>query len=168
MHTYTCIHTFTHTHTHTHTTLVLEQIVCPILTILNGVVDTSLPGQVFNSRTIYTCDTDSISRSNLSYPAFSIPQYIPKASPGHHTFIVHMHTYTCIHTFTHIHYFVVEQIVCPVLTISNGVVDTSPPGQVFNSRTTYTCDPGYTLRGDSNRVCQEDGTWNGTDPECGK
>ena len=56
---------------------------------------------------------------------------------------------------------------CPDLTISNGTVDTSPPGRVFNSRTIYTCDEGYALKGDGNRVCQIDSTWDGTDPECG-
>ena len=50
----------------------------------------------------------------------------------------------------------------------NGVVGTSPPGRVFMSRTIYTCNDGYALKGDGNRVCQVDSMWNGTDPECGK
>ncbi|XP_065178430.1 mucin-2-like isoform X6 [Sycon ciliatum] len=30
----------------------------------------------------------------------------------------------------------------------------------------FTCRPGYTLRGTEFRVCQEDGSWTGTPPEC--
>ena len=61
-----------------------------------------------------------------------------------------------------------ERIICPDLTIANGVVGTSPPGQVFMSRTIYSCNDGFALKGDGNRVCQIDSMWNGTDPECGK
>ena len=57
---------------------------------------------------------------------------------------------------------------CPDLTIMTGTVSISPPGRLLNSRTIYTCDKGYGLKGDDNRICREDNTWSGTDPECGK
>ena len=57
---------------------------------------------------------------------------------------------------------------CPPLSIMNGIVGSSPPDWVFNSTSVYTCEEGYALKGDGNRVCRIDGTWNGTDPECGK
>ena len=31
---------------------------------------------------------------------------------------------------------------------------------------TFTCLKGYNLHGSSNRVCQNDGTWNGTEASC--
>ena len=57
---------------------------------------------------------------------------------------------------------------CPDLNITNGVVGYSPPGRLLNTMTVYDCDSGYALRGNGNRICQEDRSWNGTDPECGK
>ena len=57
---------------------------------------------------------------------------------------------------------------CPDLTITNGVVTISPADRGLLSRTTYECNPGFALKGDGNRVCQMDSTWNGTDPECGE
>ena len=57
---------------------------------------------------------------------------------------------------------------CPDLSIPNGVVTISPADQGYLSRTTYECNDGFALKGDGNRVCQMDDTWNGTDPECGK
>ena len=32
----------------------------------------------------------------------------------------------------------------------------------------YECGLGFALVGDGNRVCQEDSTWSGVNPSCGK
>ena len=61
-----------------------------------------------------------------------------------------------------------ELIQCPDLTIANGNVSIIPPGGQFTSRTIYTCNEGFALMRDGNRICQENSAWNGTDPECGK
>eukprot|EP00117_Sycon_ciliatum_P031397 scpid3721/ scgid0121/ Sushi, von Willebrand factor type A, EGF and pentraxin domain-containing protein 1; CCP module-containing protein 22; Polydom; Selectin-like osteoblast-derived protein; Serologically defined breast cancer antigen NY-BR-38 len=37
---------------------------------------------------------------------------------------------------------------------------------IVSSVVRFTCRPGYTLRGTEFRVCQEDGSWTGTPPEC--
>lgn len=39
-------------------------------------------------------------------------------------------------------------------------------GNVTDSVCTYSCSYGYYLEGNSERVCQPDHTWSGTDPEC--
>ena len=72
------------------------------------------------------------------------------------------------HTHTDTHYFCVVEIMCPDLDIMNGDVTISPADRGLMSRVMYDCDPGFALKGDGNRVCQMDDTWNGTDPECGE
>ena len=57
---------------------------------------------------------------------------------------------------------------CPNLIITNGTVSISPPSRLLNSRTIYSCNEDHALKGDGNRICQEDSTWSGTAPECGK
>ena len=48
---------------------------------------------------------------------------------------------------------------------TNGDIAISSDGRTA----TYTCSAGFTLNGDTVRVCLMDGTaWNGTDPTCGK
>ena len=55
------------------------------------------------------------------------------------------------------------------LTLAN-----PPDGQVHLSGTLvgdvamYECDHGFNMTGDKTRVCQDDGTWSGTDAECKK
>ena len=47
---------------------------------------------------------------------------------------------------------------------TNGEVTVSDNGVVA----TYNCQAGYTLTGNRERYCQDDGkAWNGTDPTCG-
>ena len=36
----------------------------------------------------------------------------------------------------------------------------------YNSVVTYTCDVGYTLQGTSNRICQSNGQWSESVPQC--
>ena len=56
------------------------------------------------------------------------------------------------------------QIVCRNLSNPpNGRVSLSI-GVFIGSRATYTCNRGYSLVGDSTRVCQNDGTWTGRAP----
>ena len=62
--------------------------------------------------------------------------------------------------------------VCVLLGIScgdpgmlmNGVVTTN--GTYVTSVASFTCDDGYMLVGDAQRVCQPDGTWSNMVPEC--
>jgi hypothetical protein len=54
---------------------------------------------------------------------------------------------------------------CPALPgPNNGTV--SAPTLTFGSTATYACLPGYALSGAATRVCQPDGTWDGTAPTC--
>lgn len=46
-----------------------------------------------------------------------------------------------------------------------GTVET-PAGTTVNQEATYRCDVGVTLVGESRRVCQADGNWSGTAPQC--
>ena len=46
----------------------------------------------------------------------------------------------------------------------NGSVTISGP--TLGSVATYSCDTGYDLIGDMERVCQDNGTWSGNQPVC--
>ena len=59
-----------------------------------------------------------------------------------------------------------DVIQCPSLTIDNGVVTIDASDGSNTSQATYTCDDGYSLKGDGTRICQEDDTWTGADPTC--
>nr|XP_014289884.1 sushi, von Willebrand factor type A, EGF and pentraxin domain-containing protein 1 isoform X2 [Halyomorpha halys] len=39
-------------------------------------------------------------------------------------------------------------------------------GRLFGDRASYICDPGYTLVGLKERICQGDGNWSGAQPQC--
>ena len=39
-------------------------------------------------------------------------------------------------------------------------------GTTFTQTATYSCDTGYNLVGDSNRICQATGVWSGRAPTC--
>ena len=54
--------------------------------------------------------------------------------------------------------------VCPDLDIVNGMVATT--GDTPGSTATYTCNSGFTLNGDTDRTCQENLTWTGSNPFC--
>ncbi len=49
-----------------------------------------------------------------------------------------------------------------VITYNAGPADCRP----LNTIATFTCDNGYTRTGEIFRVCQNDGTWNGSAPTC--
>ena len=55
-------------------------------------------------------------------------------------------------------------VTCPTLTNRNGAVNV--PSNNFGSTATYTCNTGYTINGDTTRMCQADGTWSGSEPTC--
>ena len=48
---------------------------------------------------------------------------------------------------------------------TNGSVDTSA-GTSFGDVARYSCDEGYTLIGQNETTCQDDGQWNGSVPTC--
>lgn len=39
-------------------------------------------------------------------------------------------------------------------------------GTTFNFVANYACDEGFRLIGNTSRICQADGTWSGTPPQC--
>ena len=53
-----------------------------------------------------------------------------------------------------------------------GVLDDPNNGQVSldgttpGSNATYTCDPGFSLIGNMERICQQNGQWSGSEPTC--
>ncbi|CAL1267119.1 unnamed protein product [Larinioides sclopetarius] len=58
-----------------------------------------------------------------------------------------------------------EAIVCPILSHPlNGKVISSQ--RKLHAVATYECDRYYNLSGNSERICQEDGTWSGDIPTC--
>ena len=61
-----------------------------------------------------------------------------------------------------------ELIQCPELRIDNGGVTVIPNSRTLNSSATYSCSDGYSLQGNSERICQMDSTWSGSDPVCGE
>ena len=55
---------------------------------------------------------------------------------------------------------------CGTLTDpANGQVSHTA-GTTFGQTATYSCDTGYNLVGDSNRICQATGVWSGRAPTC--
>ena len=53
----------------------------------------------------------------------------------------------------------------PLSAPSNGAVDTSS-GTTFMMTATYTCNTGYTLTGDTTRMCGAGGSWTLMEPTC--
>ena len=47
----------------------------------------------------------------------------------------------------------------------NGMVTTTN-GNFVDSVATFTCDFGYILDGDDQRICQPNGTWSSMPPQC--
>ncbi|XP_019647923.1 PREDICTED: LOW QUALITY PROTEIN: sushi, von Willebrand factor type A, EGF and pentraxin domain-containing protein 1-like [Branchiostoma belcheri] len=60
------------------------------------------------------------------------------------------------------------QTQCTVLTNTDPVAQGSVTGQTYLHGTTihFTCDPGHTMIGAADRVCQADGQWSGSQPTC--
>ncbi len=62
-------------------------------------------------------------------------------------------------------YFIISAIDCGVLSNPvNGSVEI--PLTTFNAIITYTCNDGYTLKGDTTRTCESDEQWSGSAPVC--
>ena len=57
-------------------------------------------------------------------------------------------------------------VLCPSLSLTNGMISYSDPTLGVGSVATHCCDTGYTLNGGSTRSCQRDGSWSGSDPSC--
>ena len=39
-------------------------------------------------------------------------------------------------------------------------------GSTVGERALYTCDEGFTMKGERKRECEADGMWSGTEPTC--
>lgn len=52
----------------------------------------------------------------------------------------------------------------PLENPKNGIVKFG--GTIIGSRATYACNKGFTLMGNSNRICQPTGDWSGQEPTC--
>ena len=62
--------------------------------------------------------------------------------------------------------FILAIVDCGTLTDpANGRV-TYTSGTTFGNTTTYSCNTGYNLVGDSIRTCQATGNWSGSAPAC--
>ena len=59
-------------------------------------------------------------------------------------------------------------VVCPSLSLTNGMISYSDPTLGVGSVATHSCDTGYTLNGHMTRTCQSGGTWTDSDPTCGQ
>ena len=61
---------------------------------------------------------------------------------------------------------------CPIAVVNCGGLGDPFNGQVMltgttvGSTATYECNSGFTLVGNQERTCQEDGSWSGMDPGC--
>ena len=53
----------------------------------------------------------------------------------------------------------------PLRQPKNGIVNTIPD-TYLNSTATYSCNPGYNLTGNTQRVCQSNGSWSSSAPYC--
>ena len=55
---------------------------------------------------------------------------------------------------------------CPTLVApSNGGLEIAGAG-AYEDVATYSCDTGFSLDGMSQRSCQSDGAWSGSEPTC--
>ncbi|XP_020611647.1 protein mesh-like isoform X3 [Orbicella faveolata] len=57
-------------------------------------------------------------------------------------------------------------IECPVLPLSIRHGDVNASGSIQGSVYTFTCRPGYSLMGEQNLYCTEEGRWNASVPSC--
>ena len=57
-------------------------------------------------------------------------------------------------------------VVCPSLSLTNGVISYSDPTLGLDSIATHSCDTGYALNGGSTRTCESYGTWSGSFSTC--
>ena len=57
-------------------------------------------------------------------------------------------------------------VMCPSLSLTNGMVSYSDPTLGEDSVATHSCDTGYTRNGESTRTCRSGGTWSGSASTC--
>ena len=57
--------------------------------------------------------------------------------------------------------FLCIDVCTPLPSPTNGMINCSTPGNCD-----FACEVGFILSGSTNRLCQEDGTWTGTDTTC--
>ncbi len=58
------------------------------------------------------------------------------------------------------------EIRCHVLPLIDHGMHSCTRGFLVDSRCDYTCYEGYQIEGDRYQMCQEEGTWSGTQPTC--
>ncbi len=57
-------------------------------------------------------------------------------------------------------------VLCPSLSLDNGMVTYNDTTLGPNTVATHTCNPSYTLSGESMRYCGSDGQWSAEAPTC--
>lgn len=136
-----------------------ELIQCPELRIVNGEVLIIPSNRTLNSRAIYSCSDGYSLRGNTE-------RFCQRSSTwnGSNPLCGKIAISGCYTWFISNNY-CAELSQCYEPSIENGEVLIVTNN---NSRAIYSCSDGYILHGNSERFCQMDGTWNGTDPLCGK
>uniref|UniRef100_A0AAY4C068 Sushi repeat-containing protein SRPX2 n=1 Tax=Denticeps clupeoides TaxID=299321 RepID=A0AAY4C068_9TELE len=59
-----------------------------------------------------------------------------------------------------------RRVRCHVLPLISHGTYHCPDGTVVDSRCEYMCDPGHQIEGDRLRICQDGGSWSGSEPTC--
>lgn len=73
-------------------------------------------------------------------------------------------TYKVNHITTTTSFYIVRM--CEGLNITNGIVNIDMDQPVEGAIATYTCNSGYRLSININRLCQREGIWSGVEPTC--
>ena len=55
---------------------------------------------------------------------------------------------------------------CPLLSIDDGEVTYSDDSRIEGTVATYDCNVGFEISGNTMRTCQENGSWDGSEPTC--
>ena len=107
-----------------------------------------------------------ITSRNPLEPTGSYCCVIPTTA-GEMTFCANLGKYRYHYSYCyHLLHHNLPAVVCPSLHLMNGIVTYSDPALGVDSAAIHTCNPGYQPSGGSSRVCQSDGSWNGSSPTC--